>query len=132
MRRIVSKVLVVLMLAVTLFTSPTGLVINQLSTTVQAATLGEQNALASAKNYLSFMAFSKKGLKQQLVFDGYTESEAAYAVKNCKANWKKQAKKSAENYLSFMSFSKKGLIDQLKYDGFTKKQAEYAAKAVGY
>ncbi len=99
---------------------------------VKAATLGEENALKSAQNYLNIMPFSQKGLKDQLIFDGYTKSEAKYAVDNCGANWKKQAYKKAKSYLDIMSFSKQKLIDQLMFDGFTEKQAKYAVKKVGY
>ncbi len=96
-----------------------------------AATKGEQNALASALNYLSFMNFSYKGLYGQLEYDGYSASECQYGVENCGADWYDQAAGSAKNYMSFMSFSKKGLIEQLEYDGYTKAQAEYGA-AVAY
>lgn len=95
-------------------------------------TIGERNALKSAKNYLSMMAFSKSGLAKQLEFEGYSEDEAEYAVENCGADWNEQAALSAENYLDTMSFSKQGLIDQLMFEGFSKSQAEYGVKAVGY
>ena len=95
-------------------------------------TLGKTNALKSAKNYLSIMAFSKSGLKRQLEFEGYSEEEAEYAVNNCEANWDEQAAKSAKNYMSIMSFSKNGLIEQLEFEGFTNSQAQYGASAVGY
>ena len=74
------------------------------------ATVGESNALRSAKNYLRTMPFSKKGLQKQLEFEGYSESEALYAVNNCGANWKEQAVKEAKNYLDIMPFSKQELI----------------------
>ena len=44
------------------------------------ATMGERMALASAKNYLRVSAFSKKGLIDQLEFEGYTTEEATYGV----------------------------------------------------
>ncbi|BBF42385.1 putative superinfection immunity protein [Lachnospiraceae bacterium KM106-2] len=99
-------------------------------TEVKAATMGQKNALRRAKNYLSIMAFSKKGLIKQLKFEGYTTKEANYAVKHCKANWKKQAVKKAKNYLDMMSFSKSGLLKQLKFEGFTTAEAKYAIKKV--
>lgn len=97
-------------------------------------TLGEQNALKAANNYLSFMAFSYKGLIQQLtVGSGFTEAEAKYAADNCGADWKEQAVKCANNYLSFMSFSRSGLIQQMVVgSGFTEEEANYAADQVGY
>ncbi len=49
--------------------------------TVQAATLGKQNALSKAKVYLSTMPFSKSGLIKQLKFDGFTTKQAKYGVK---------------------------------------------------
>lgn len=102
------------------------------ATPAPSGTLGERNALASAESYLSFTAFSRSGLIKQLEYEGYTESEALYAVENCGADWYEQAAKSAESYLSHMSFSRSGLIKQLEYEGFTHEQAEYGVKAVGY
>ena len=95
-------------------------------------TLGEKNALSSAKDYLDSMAFSYKGLIKQLKYEGYSTSEATYAADNCDADWNEQAAKAAKDYINSMSFSKSGLIRQLEYEGYTKKQAQYGAKAVGY
>lgn len=95
-------------------------------------TTGQKNALNSAKQYLSIMAFSYKGLVKQLEYEGYSNAEATYGVKNCEANWNEQASKMAKEYLDTMPFSRSRLIDQLKYSGFTQEQAEYGAKAVGY
>ena len=96
-----------------------------------APTRGEQNALNRANDYLEFMSFSRSGLIDQLEFEGYTTSEAEYAVDNCGANWDEQAVLKAEEYLDFMSFSRSGLIDQLEFEGFTYDQASAAATAVG-
>ena len=96
-----------------------------------APTHGEQNALNRANDYLEFMSFSRSGLIDQLEFEGYTTSEAEYAVDNCGADWDEQAVLKAEEYLDFMSFSRSGLIDQLEFEGFTYDQASAAATAVG-
>lgn len=95
-------------------------------------TLGESNALKSAKNYINIMGFSKKRLKEQLIFEGYSNEEAQYAVNNCGANWNEQAAKSAKSYMEIMSFSRKQLKDQLLFEGYTNEQAEYGVKSVGY
>ncbi len=102
-------------------------------TNTAPATLGQQNALRSAKNYLSFMGFSRTGLIRQLmVGDGYSEEEATYAADNCGADWNEQAVKSAQNYLSIMGFSRSGLIQQLMLgDGYTEEEANYAADQLG-
>ena len=86
-------------------------------------TTGERNALKSAQNYLSVMAFSYRGLVEQLEYEGYTTSEAEYAADNCGADWNQQAVKKAKEYLAVMSFSRDGLIEQLEYEGFTHSQA---------
>lgn len=91
-----------------------------------AATFGEQNALSKAYQYLQYSAFSYTGLIEQLEFEGYSHSEAVYAVDNCGADWNEQAVKKAKQYLEYSSFSKSGLIDQLEFEGFTHAQAEYA------
>lgn len=96
------------------------------------ATLGEKNALNTAKQYLNYTAFSYKGLVEQLEFEGYTSEEAKFGAVNCGADWNEQAAKCAQQYMDYTSFSRSGLIDQLEYEGFTKEQAEYGAKVVGY
>jgi len=98
------------------------------STTVYAATRGQKEALEDAKSYLKYSSFSKKGLEDQLDYEGYTKKEIKYAIKKCKANWKKEALEEAKSYLKYSSFSKKGLEDQLDYEGYTKKQIKYALK----
>ena len=95
-------------------------------------TLGQQNALESARDYLSFTSFSHDGLINQLEFAGFTNEEAVYAADNCGADWNEQAAKAAQDYLEFTSFSRDGLINQLEFAGFTAEQAEYGASAVGY
>ena len=96
------------------------------------ATLGEKNALNTAKQYLNYTAFSYKGLIDQLEYEGYTNAEAKFGADNCGADWNEQAAKCAQQYMDYTSFSRSGLIDQLEYEGFTKEQAEYGVKAVGY
>lgn len=95
-------------------------------------TLGESNALRSAKQYLRTLAFSYEGLRNQLLFEGYSEAEATYGVDNCGANWNEQCLRKAKEYLNVMGFSKEGLIDQLKFEKFTSEQIEYAIAGIGY
>ena len=44
--------------------------------------MGQKNALASAKSYLSFMAFSYEGLINQLEFEQYSHEDAVFAADN--------------------------------------------------
>ena len=94
-------------------------------------TLSQQNAIKSAKNYLDFSAFSKKGLIKQLEFEGFSNEEAIYAVGQITVNWKEQAVKSGKNYLDFTAFSRSGLIKQLEFEGFTNEEAIYAVDQIG-
>ena len=99
-----------------------------------------KNAYRAAKNYLDYMAFSKKGLIQQLSSeygDGYPKKVAEKAVnaleKEEDIDWTEEAKEAAQNYLNTMSFSKDGLIQQLESeygDQFTHEQAVKAVEAV--
>jgi len=100
--------------------------------TQDTTTIGEKNALKKAKNYLSFMAFSRGGLIHQLEYDKFTTAEAEYGADNVGADWNEQAAKKAKRYLETMSFSRDGLIKQLEYDKFTPEQAAYGASAAGY
>ena len=93
-------------------------------------TRGEENALQRAYDYLEYQAFSYSGLIEQLEFEGFTNSEATFAVDNCGADWSKQAVLRAEQYLEYSSFSRSGLKEQLEFEGFTSSQAEYAVNQV--
>jgi hypothetical protein len=93
-----------------------------------AATAGQRNALSKAKSYLSFTAFSKSGLREQLEYDKFSRSDARWAVNHVHVSWNAQAVKKAKSYLSFTAFSKSGLIEQLEYDGFTPSQARYGVR----
>lgn len=95
-------------------------------------TLAQRNAVKSAESYLSFTAFSRKGLIQQLEFEGYSTEDATYAVDHVTVNWNEQCARTARSYLEFTSFSRQGLHDQLEYEGFTEEQIEYGLQAVGY
>lgn len=94
-------------------------------------TKSESNALAKAKDYLDYTAFSYSGLIKQLEYEKFSHSDAVYAADNCGANWNEQAAKKAEDYLDYTSFSRGGLIDQLLYEGFTREQAEYGVTKAG-
>lgn len=100
-------------------------------------TVAQQNAIDSAKNYLTISGFSRAGLIQQLsssAGDGFAKADATFAVDHIQANWNDQAAKSAKNYLTISSFSRAGLIQQLESsagDGFTHAQAVYGVNQTG-
>lgn len=100
-------------------------------------TTAQRQALGSARDYLSMTGFSKAGLLHQLTSsagDGYSRSDATYAVNHVDADWNAEAVRVARDYLATMHFSRAGLINQLHSSagsGFTTKQATYAADKVG-
>ena len=104
----------------------------QASITIHASSVSLANAKRSAQNYIRIMGFSRSGLINQLVFEGYSKSISTKAVDSLKANWNKQAVRVAKNYLNVMPFSRQGLIDQLKFDGFSSSQAAAGVKGAGY
>src|SRR6476659_691539 len=72
-------------------------------------------AVRMAKSYLSFQAFSLKGLVKQLKYEGFSKSDATYGASHSGANWMKQAVRMAKQYLRSMPFSRRGMIHQLQY-----------------
>ena len=100
-------------------------------------TISQQNAVASAKGYLSTSGFSRQGLIDQLsssAGEGYPVGDATVAVDSLNVDWNAQAVRSAKSYLQTSSFSCQGLIDQLSSSAgeqFTVAQAQYAANKVG-
>jgi len=104
---------------------------NQNIPPVSSETVSQKNAVAKAKSYLDYTAFSHDGLVDQLEYDQFSHADAVYGVDNSGANWNEQAAKKAKSYMEYSAFSRGSLIDQLKYDKFTQAQAEYGANAVG-
>ncbi len=98
-----------------------------------------QQAVQSAQSYLGGrQGFSKKGLLKQLTSsygEGFTETQALYAINYLHPDWNQQAVESAQGYLSGgQGFSRASLIQQLTSsygEGFTETQALYAVNKVG-
>lgn len=94
----------------------------------------QNNAVRSAKQYLSMTGFSRNGLIHQLSSDageGFEVSDATVAVDSMSIDWNQQAVRSAKQYLNMMGFSCKGLIKQLSSSAgekYTVDQATYGAK----
>jgi hypothetical protein len=95
------------------------------------ATVSQANASRSAKSYLDLSGFSRSGLIKQLMFEGYSESDASYGADAQNANWSEQAARSAKSYLDLSGFSRSGLIKQLMFEGYSKQEAEFGASANG-
>ena len=93
-------------------------------------------AMESAESYLAMSGFSKQGLYEQLsssAGEGFTETEAQYAVDHVNVDWNKEAVQSARSYLEMGGMSRQALIEQLSSpagEGFTYEQAVYAVNKV--
>lgn len=96
-----------------------------------AMTAGQENAVGAAESYLDYAAFSKKGLIQQLKFEGYSAKDAKFAVEYIRPNYKDQAARAAKNYLDYTSFSRDGLIQQLMFEGYNRANATYGVDKAG-
>ena len=95
-------------------------------------TLAQENARRVAEDYLAYSSFSRKGLIDQLIFEGFDRSDAAYGVDATSTDWNKQAALTAREYLDFRGFSREALREQLIFEGFTPSEAFYGLTAVGY
>ena len=108
-----------------------------IANTANSLTRAQMNAVRSAKQYLSFQGFSRRGLIDQLSSpygDGYTIKNATAAVNSLNVDWNEQAVKSARQYLSIQGFSCRGLVEQLSSeygDKYTYEQSTYAANKMG-
>lgn len=97
-----------------------------------AMSMGQQQAISKAKDYLSYTSFSRTGLVGQLEFEGFSTEDATFAVDYIAPDWNAQAAAKAADYLAYTSFSREGLIEQLVFEGFTAEQAAFGASANGY
>ena len=91
----------------------------------------DSQASDKAQSYLRHTSFSRTGLIDQLIFEGFDKAEATKAVDSLNIDWNAQAVAKANSYLSHTSFSKSGLTEQLKFEGFTSAQAAYGVANVG-
>ena len=74
----------------------------------QASTIGQREALASAKSYLETGSFSRAGLIDQLTSsygEGFSHADAVWGVNHAHANWNAEAVQAAKSYLETGSFS---------------------------
>ncbi|WP_223624029.1 Ltp family lipoprotein [Microbacterium sp. EST19A] len=95
-------------------------------------TLGQQNAIAKAQDYLDYSGFSRTGLIGQLEYEGFSTEDATFGADNAGADWNAEAAEKAADYLNYSSFSRQSLYEQLEYEGFQAAEIEYALSAVGY
>lgn len=95
--------------------------------------MSQQQAVRKAQDYLDYTAFSRTGLINQLSsFEGFSVSDATFAVDSLDVDWNEQAAKKAADYLDYTSFSHSSLMNQLiSFEGFTPQQAAYGTSAVG-
>jgi hypothetical protein len=101
--------------------------------TAKPVSAEQQNAVRSARSYLTTGAFSRTGLIGQLssdAGDGYSVEAATQAVDSLDIDFNEQAVKSAKDYLKFSAFSRKGLIEQLSSDSGSGYSVEAATQAV--
>lgn len=95
-------------------------------------TTGEKNALKKAQSYSDHQYLSKSRLYQQLTSsygEGFTESEAQYAIDNVNADWNYNALQKAKSYQTHQNMSKNRIYQQLTSsygEGFTASEAQYA------
>jgi len=106
-----------------------------------AMTTAQSSAVRSAQSYLSFSAFSRVGLTEQLTSEygeGFTPEDTEFAIAYLESagavDWNQEAAESAKSYLDFQGFSRDGLYEQLTSEygeGFTPDQANFGLAAVG-
>jgi hypothetical protein len=99
--------------------------------TKPAMTASQEQAVGTAGDYLEGQSFSRKGLIEQLQYEGFSAKDATYGVDHVKVNWNTQAVGVAKGYLDGQHFSRSGLIEQLEYEGFTHAQAVYGVTKAG-
>ena len=104
--------------------------IEELQDKYPEATKDEIKALIEAEDDLEWSNFSRDGLIDWLKEEGFTVSEAEFALSKLDVDWNKQAEQRADSYLMNGAYSYGGLIDQLEYDKFTPEQAKHGADSV--
>ena len=100
-------------------------------------TTSQENAIASAYDYLDYSAFSKAGLIDQLSSkygDGFSKADAAFAVNHIKVNWNGRLLPPRWNTSTMTRSRAHGLIQRLESEygeQFTHAQAVYGVNQTG-
>ena len=94
-------------------------------------TENQERARLDAKTYFESSWFSRVGMIDQLVFDGFSKADATYGVDALGVDWAKEAEGTADAEIRSDWFSRQGLIDVLVYQGFTDAEATAAVDALG-
>ena len=103
--------------------------VNSTSTSTQSdpsATIGEQNALAKAKAYISSSDFSKDKLRGQLEYEGFNTDEIEYALDKVPVDYNLEASNRAVLYYTTQNLSKQRIMTQLEFEGYTDSEINYA------
>ena len=82
-----------------------------------------------ARSYLERFDYSRDGLIEELIADGFTEAQAECAADTCGGDWMNNAGKRALACKN-LGYSRISIVGQLEYEGFTAAQAEFGADAV--
>lgn len=69
-----------------------------------SVTVSQKNAVAKAKSYLNYTAFSHDGLVAQLEYDQFSHADAVYGADNSDANWNDQAAKKLKHTWNIQPF----------------------------
>ena len=99
--------------------------------TAPTLSVSRANAVLKAASYLRSSGYSRSGLIKQLLYEGFSNDDAIYAVDAQKTDWRVNAVRKATSYLRSSGYSRSGLIKQLLYEGFSLADSEFAATSVG-
>lgn len=83
-----------------------------------------------ASDHILHNPFSKKGLSEQLISEGYDPDVAVDVIGEMDVDWNEIAKDAAVRYVQYMGAeaSVEGLDAQLTYEGFTEGEIKYAVE----
>jgi len=101
--------------------------------TAEFKSKSQEQAVLKAQQYVRSTFFSRKGLINQLKFEGFSTEDATFATDYLHLNYNTQAAGKAQEYVSGQQgFSKQSLIDQLEFEGYSTEQATYGATKAGF
>lgn len=84
-------------------------------------------AVGVSRSLLGYSSYSRTGLIDDLIDEGFTSEQAVYGADNCNADWNAEALEFAMAYTGNSDISRDELISILIGYGFTQEQAEYGA-----
>ena len=87
---------------------------------------------STANDHMMFNPFSRAGLLEQMVIEGFNQDVTADVINELDINWMEKAVLAGERYVNYLApdATEDGMVDQLTYEAFTPGEINHAIESL--